>query len=227
LYFVTIEFPGQFLEFGGKFKIVKEKAERVEMKLWGYSRLIVELRWPFLSFPHYSNDKKLRRKKKKKWEGRRRRRGRGGKKETNASAVAAAVRHRLSPLIARGTCESRRDGADWMAPDQKKEKEKKVKTGIRRLLGEKKKKGQEELLGREAAAADGPAVVVGAFDRSGRLHQTSFMRPSSSHTYTHTRGSTHTDRGRHTMTALLFSSLLSSQCARTEINKRPKKTRGV
>jgi hypothetical protein len=74
------------------------------------------------SFPHYSNDKKLRRKKKKKWEERRRRRGRGGKKETNASAVAAAVRHRLSPLIARGTCESRRDGADWMAPDQKKKK---------------------------------------------------------------------------------------------------------
>ena len=37
----------------------------------------------------------------------------------------------------------------------------------------------------------------------------------------------HIRRGRHTMTALLFSSLLSSQCARTEINKLPKKTRGV
>jgi hypothetical protein len=50
------------------------------------------------SFPHYSNDKKLRRKKKKKWEGRRRRRGRGGKKETNASAVAA-VRHRSTDSL--------------------------------------------------------------------------------------------------------------------------------
>lgn len=114
--------------------------------------------------------------------------------------------------------------------DGARSKEKKLKTGIRRLLGEKKekKRPQEELLGREAAAADGPsAVVVGAFDRSGRLHQTSFMRPSSSHTYTHTREGLHIRRGRHTITALLFSSLLSSQCACTEINKRPKKTGGV
>ncbi len=197
------------------------------MKLWGYSRLIVELRWPFLLFHIIRMIRNWEEEKEEM--GGKKKRPRGEKRnECVGRRRCPPPTDRLTPLIARGTCESRRDGADWMAPDQKKKKKKKnVKTGIRRLLGEKKKKGQEELLGREAAATDGPAVVVGAFDRSGRLHQTSFMRPSSSHTYTHTRGSTHTYRGRHTITALLFSSLLSSQCARTEINKRPKNTRGV
>jgi hypothetical protein len=164
------------------------------------------------SFPHYSNDKKLRRKKKKKWEERRRRRGREGKKETNASAVAAAVRHRLdrlSPLTARGTAPT-----GWR--QIKRKKKKKVKTVIRRLLGEKEKKGQEELLGRERGSSNrrtgGCCWGVRSFGSTpSNIIYAPIIFP---HVHTHTQGSI---RRGHTITALLFSSLLSSQCARTEI----------
>lgn len=142
------------------------------------------MRWPFLiflflSFPHYSNDKKLRRRKRRK-----RRRGRGEKKKKKKK------NRRPSPLSAdrptdslrslhAGLGGSRRDGADWMAPADQKKKRK--KSDGRRLVEEKRRKkrpggGTDDERHRRFSGV--------RVDRSGRLHQTSFMRPSSSHTYT-------------------------------------------
>ena len=104
---------------------------------WGYLRLNVELRWPFLiflflSFPHYSNDKKLRRRKEEKEEAE----GRKKEKEEKRKTVG---RRRYPPPTDRPTDSlrslhaglggSRRDGADWMAPADQKKKRKNLMAG--------------------------------------------------------------------------------------------------
>ncbi len=194
------------------------------MKLWGYSRLIVELRWPFLFF-HII--RMIRNWEEKEEMGGKKKRPRGEKRNE------CVGRRRCCPPPTRPTLSAHctRDGADWMAPDQNK-KEEKGKNCHQAVVGRERKKrpggtaGQRErqqqptdrrlLLGRSIVRVD-----------SIKHHLCAHHLPTRTHTHIHTRGSTHTNRGRHTITALLFSSLLSSQCARTEINKRPKKTRGV
>ncbi len=95
------------------------------------------------SFPHYSNDKKLRRRKRRK---------RNGRKEEEEEAEGGKKKRMRwpSPLSATDSLRSLHAGLaspDGTAPTgwrqikrKRKNKKKKVKTGIRRLLGEKKEK---------------------------------------------------------------------------------------
>ncbi len=154
------------------------------------------------SSPHHRNDKKSRR---------RRRNGREEEEEAEGGKRNECVGRRrrppptdrLSPLVARGTW-----SPDGTAP-----------TGWRQSKRKKKKgKNWQAVVGRKRARRNWAeaAPTVRAFDRSARLHQTSFMRPSSSHTYTREYA----------------GATLSRRCSflllrvRLQINKRPKRLAG-
>ncbi len=111
------------------------------MKLWGYSRLIVELRWPFLLFHIIRMIRNREEEKEEK---------RNGRKEEEEEAEGGKKKRmrRPSPLLS-ATDSLRSLHAGLASPDGtaptgwrqiKRKKKKKVKTGIRRLLGEKKEK---------------------------------------------------------------------------------------
>ena len=194
-----IEFRGRF-RIGGKFKLWKSRTGW--NAVGGYSRLIVELRWPFLLL--HITGMIRNREEEEEMGGKKKKRPRGEKRnECVGRRRRPPPTDRLSPLVARGTW-----SPDGTAP-----------TGWRQSKRKKKKgKNWQAVVGRKRARRNWAeaAPTVRAFDRSARLHQTSFMRPSSSHTYAREYA----------------GATLSRRCSflllrvRLQINKRPKRLAG-